>query len=232
MLNLRAIAGEYDWQERHIDIGKLPVFLENQQKGNYKVVLDPGRERREAAIHVNQSYEADPEIAKWLTQRRLPPRALARASTATSSTRRSGSASARRARSMPDEASPYSPGPEWRTKWSTLDVKQANELLDKIGLTKKDAEGFRLRTDGKGRLRLEVVTVAGGVRAVRRRSRRWSPSSGRRSASSSTSSSRSGRWYEKRAMATSIQIASWATTARTSCSRRRAGSCCRPRVLG
>ena len=37
VLNLRAIAGEYDYQARHIDIGKLPVFIENQQKGNYKV---------------------------------------------------------------------------------------------------------------------------------------------------------------------------------------------------
>ena len=42
-----------------------------------------------------------------------------------------------------------------------LDLKQANELLDKIGLTKKDAEGYRLRADGKGRLRLEMVTVGG-----------------------------------------------------------------------
>ena len=42
-----------------------------------------------------------------------------------------------------------------------LDLKQANELLDKVGLTKKDADGYRLRTDGKGRLRLEMVTVGG-----------------------------------------------------------------------
>jgi peptide/nickel transport system substrate-binding protein len=42
-----------------------------------------------------------------------------------------------------------------------LDLKQANELLDKVGLSKKDADGYRLRTDGKGRLRLEMVTVGG-----------------------------------------------------------------------
>ena len=42
MLNLRAIAGEYDYASRHVDLGKLPVFIENQQKGNYKVHLDPG----------------------------------------------------------------------------------------------------------------------------------------------------------------------------------------------
>ena len=55
----------------------------------------------------------------------------------------------------------YSPGPEWNKKWGVLDLKQANELLDKVGLTKKDAEGYRLRSDGKGRLRLEMVTVGG-----------------------------------------------------------------------
>jgi peptide/nickel transport system substrate-binding protein len=57
--------------------------------------------------------------------------------------------------------SPYNPGPEWRKKWSTFDQKQSNELLDKAGLDKKDGEGYRLRTDGKGRLRIEVTTVAG-----------------------------------------------------------------------
>jgi peptide/nickel transport system substrate-binding protein len=55
----------------------------------------------------------------------------------------------------------YSPGPEWNKKYATLDIKQANELLDKVGLSKKDSEGYRLRTDGKGRLRLELVTVGG-----------------------------------------------------------------------
>jgi peptide/nickel transport system substrate-binding protein len=61
----------------------------------------------------------------------------------------------------PADSTPYNPGPEWRKKWSTLDVKQSNALLDKIGLTKKDGEGYRLRADGKGRLRIELLTSAG-----------------------------------------------------------------------
>ena len=36
-------------------------------------------------------------------------------------------------------------------------------MLDAIGLDKKDAEGYRLRRDGKGRLRLEIMTVAGAA---------------------------------------------------------------------
>jgi peptide/nickel transport system substrate-binding protein len=50
VLNLRAIAGEYDFQARHIDIGKLPVFLENRAKGNYKVYLDPADSGCDACI--------------------------------------------------------------------------------------------------------------------------------------------------------------------------------------
>ena len=64
--NLRAIAGEYDIQERHMHLAKLPVFLENAKKGNYTVHLDPGLNGTDAAIHVGNSYEGDPEIAKLL----------------------------------------------------------------------------------------------------------------------------------------------------------------------
>lgn len=160
VLNLRAIAGQYDLQERHTALAKLPVFLENRAKGGYDVRLDPALNGSDATLQTNQAYEADPEIAKWLH-----------------------TADFRRALSMgidrdqlnetfwvgvgtpgsvaPAESVPYSPGPEWRKKWSTLDVTQANALLDRVGLSKKDGEGYRLRTDGKGRLRLELQTSAG-----------------------------------------------------------------------
>src|SRR5258708_11977825 len=62
---------------------------------------------------------------------------------------------------VPDDSVPEMPGPEYRKKWSVLDPKQANEILDKAGLDKKDADGYRLRTDGKGRLRIELVCFAG-----------------------------------------------------------------------
>ena len=153
VLNLRAIAGQYDIQERHTGMARIPVFLENRDKGGYDVRLDPALNGSDATLQTNQAYEADPEIAKWLQ-----------------------TADFRRALSMgidrdqlnetfwigigvpgsiaPSESTPYSPGPDWRKKWSTLDVKQANALLDKIGLSKKDGDGYRLRTDGKGRLRI------------------------------------------------------------------------------
>src|SRR5439155_684384 len=62
---------------------------------------------------------------------------------------------------VPADNKKDNPGPEWRKKWAVLDLNQANEMLDKLGLDKKHSEGYRQRTDGKGRLSI-VVTTWGG----------------------------------------------------------------------
>ena len=158
--NLRAIAGEYDIQERHMGLAKLPVFLENAKKGNYTVHLDPGLNGADSAIHIGNSYEGDPEIAKLLRNKDFRHAlALGIDRDQLNEAFWLGVGSPGSVAPAPDTI--YSPGPEWNKKWGVLDLKQANELLDKVGLTKKDADGYRLRTDGKGRLRLEMVTVGG-----------------------------------------------------------------------
>ncbi|MGQ9629410.1 MAG: ABC transporter substrate-binding protein [bacterium] len=159
VLNLRAIAGEIDYQSRHIDIQKLPVFLENQTKGDYKVHLDPGVYGSDTILQVNLAYDADPEIAKWLSNRDFR-RALSLGIDRDQINEAFFLGLGTPGSPVPSEDMPENPGPEWRKRWSTYDPKMANELLDKIGLDKKDAEGFRLRTDGKGRLRIELQTAA------------------------------------------------------------------------
>ena len=69
VLNLRAVSGEYDLQERHISLPKLPVLIENQKKGNYSIHLDTAQSGGDAALLVNTAYDGDPEIAKWLNTR-------------------------------------------------------------------------------------------------------------------------------------------------------------------
>jgi peptide/nickel transport system substrate-binding protein len=160
VLNLRAISGQYDLQERHTSMAKIPVFLENRSKGNYDLRLDPALNGSDATLQVNHAYEADPEVAKWLLTRDFR-RALSLGIDRDQLNETFWLGIGVAGSIIPAESSPYSPGPEWRKKWSVHDPKQANELLDKIGLTKKDAEGYRLRTDGKGRLRIELMTSAG-----------------------------------------------------------------------
>jgi peptide/nickel transport system substrate-binding protein len=160
VLNLRAMAGELDFQARHLDLGKVPVFLENQQRGGYKLYLDPGDYGGDMIIKFNLSYEADPEIAKWMNTtdfRRALSLGIDRAQINETFWLGTGTPSS----VVPADHNKYNPGPQYRTRWATYEVKKANEMLDKIGLDKKDAEGYRLRTDGKGRLRLEITTLGG-----------------------------------------------------------------------
>ena len=160
VINLRAIAGEYDSQARHIDISKLPVLLENQQKGHYRVYLDPSDQGADVGLFCNQSFERDAEIAKWLSTREFRialSHGIDRAQineTFLLGLAQTGSAA-------PGDRTPYFPGAEYRNLHVGYDVKKANAMLDKLGLTKKDAEGYRLRADGGGRLKLELTTYIG-----------------------------------------------------------------------
>jgi peptide/nickel transport system substrate-binding protein len=158
VVNLRAVAGSYDMQERHITLSKLPVILENQQKGGYKVHLDLALHGADTVLQVNQSFRADPEIAKWLTNadfRRALSLGIDRDQLNETFWLGIGTTGS----PVPASSSPYNPGKEWDKKWSTLDVAKANRMLDSIGLTKKDGEGFRVRTDNGERLRIQIQAV-------------------------------------------------------------------------
>jgi peptide/nickel transport system substrate-binding protein len=158
VLNLRAIAGEFDYQERHLSLANLPVFLENQETGNYTVHLDPAQHGADGAFMFNQSYEADPVIGDLLRNvdfRRALSLGVDRDSINEIIFLGIGVPGS----AVVAESSPFNPGPEYRELWSTHDPDQANALLDGIGLTERDAEGFRLRPDNGERLILELPTI-------------------------------------------------------------------------
>ena len=160
VLNLRVVAGEYDYASRHVDLGKLPVFIENQQKGGYKVYLDPGDYGGDMIIKFNLNYDADPEIGKWFNTadfRRALALGIDRDQINETFWLGTGTPSS----VVPADGNKYNPGPQYRKMWATLDIKKANEMLDKLGLAKKDSDGYRLRADGKGRLRIEIMTLGG-----------------------------------------------------------------------
>ena len=123
VINLRAMAGDYDEQERHIDLGKLPVLLDNQAKGNYKVHLDLGFAGSDFMFQVNQSFTGDAEIRKWLTNadfRRALSMGIDRDQLNETFWLGVGTPGSL----APGDSMPQSPGPEWRKKWSMLDVAQ------------------------------------------------------------------------------------------------------------
>jgi len=166
-LNLAAIAGELDEQERHINLLNYPVLKENEQKlGKYKILLwsSPGGE--DAGVIFNQTYAKDPELGKIFANRDF------RIAMSYAINRKQiwdsaylGTGEPRQA--VPKKGHPYYPGDEYAYKYTEYKPDLANQMLDKIGLDKKDADGFRLLPNGKRMLiDFSVVEVFGPYRDI------------------------------------------------------------------
>ena len=163
VLNLRAIAGEYDFQSRNLDIAKLPLFLQYQDEAGYRVHVNTSDIGAAVGFEVNQNYDLDAEIGKWLQNtdfRRALSLGIDRQQVNEAFFLGMGFCGS----AAPAPTNRYYPGDEYSTLWSTYDPDRANALLDAIGLDKKDSEGFRVRTDNGQRLVVEAVTVSGQSR--------------------------------------------------------------------
>ena len=153
-LNLRAIAGEFDFQGRHIQKDKLRVFLQNQQKGNYTMDV-VGATSGGWGFSLNQTFESDEEVANWMRNRDFRI-ALSHAIDREEINAVAYQGLATNQAVVPHPAVPSYLGPGWETKNSTYDPALSNFILDFIGLDKKDSNGMRLRKDGKDPLEIEV----------------------------------------------------------------------------
>src|SRR5260370_25355871 len=140
-----------------MDTAKLPAYKENEQKGGYTVGFWKWHHGTEAGFFVTQSYDADPEIAKWLTNKDFRI-ALSLGIDRDQLNETFWLGQGEPGGAAPAEDSPFNAGPGSRKLHATLDVKQANDLLDKLGLA-KGPDGMRMRTHGKGPLILTVITV-------------------------------------------------------------------------
>ena len=57
VLQLKAMAGEIDFQARHIDFANFPTLKANEEQGGYRVLTWPNMTENEASVHMNQSYQ-------------------------------------------------------------------------------------------------------------------------------------------------------------------------------
>jgi len=163
VLNLKAIAGEFTVQGRHIDLSKLPVFKENSDKGNYRIQFWRQPESGIANLYINESWgdgaNGEPELASFLTNKDF-----------------------RAALSMGIERDeinevfflglgeigglcmgwddPNNPGKYIGEDYVQFNPDAANALLDSIGLDKKDSDGMRLMPSGEKIVVTHSVAVA------------------------------------------------------------------------
>ncbi len=171
VLNLKAIAGEIDFQHRHIDMAKVPVVRENADKCECSVKFWPSPGGAQGGLTVNLTYglggttenplvyEVDEEIQKWLTNKDF----RIALSNAVDRQRINEVVFLGLGQNMQGgfiKGHAFYPGDDWATKHQEGPAK-ANEILDGLGLDKKDGDGMRLRTDGSGEtLIFELAYIA------------------------------------------------------------------------
>lgn len=146
-LALKMVAGEYDYQDWSTAVADYPVFVDGQEQGNYQVFMAPSLWSSIAAYSVNQQYTGDPADAAILQDVRFR-QALSHAIDRDEINQivALGQGQPYQATIHPS-ASYYKD--EWGTAYTQYDPDTANALLDEMGMTGRDSEGFRLRPDGQ-----------------------------------------------------------------------------------
>ncbi|MBC7320870.1 ABC transporter substrate-binding protein [bacterium] len=154
VVQMKAMNGELSMQTFHLPLTSYPILKENESKGGYRVLLWPSA-TAEAVLYPNHNYKEDPVIGALLrnpTFKKALSMAIDRE--AINKVVTLGLAVATQL-SPPKGDALYNK--DIANAYSQYDPQKASELLDSIGLSKKDKDGFRLRPDGK----LLTLTIIG-----------------------------------------------------------------------
>jgi len=148
VLQLKIINGEAQIAFMNTTFGNYPLYKENEEAGGYQVNLIPGSTGAEVQYTPNQTHP-DPvqrEIYLDVRFRRALSSAINRDEINESVF--FGIATPRQS-TIPSAAVYYKP--EWGEEhpYAKYDTRTANRLLDEVGLTDRDADGFRKRKDGQ-----------------------------------------------------------------------------------
>jgi len=147
LLTAKIIAGEVDLQGLNTRLEDYPLYMENAEKGNYRVFLYPNTRANECSIMFNLTYEEDPvlrDIFRDVRFRRAASLAIDREEI--NKVLYFGKAEPWQTTVLPS-SSYYEEG--FGKAYAQYDLKEANRLLDEMGLKWDENHEWRLRPDGK-----------------------------------------------------------------------------------
>ena len=153
-LNLAAVAGEIDFQGRHINMSSYPVLKENEDTGNYRVVTWPTFGGSDAVVMFNQTW-VGPEAAAF--QNKDFRIALSHAIDRDAIKELAFFGLGESRQGVPAPFHPYYPGDEYAFRYTQFEPDTSNSILDGF-MPNKDADGFRLLPDGS-KLDIEISVV-------------------------------------------------------------------------
>ena len=146
-LMLDALSGKLDIQERHIDsLQNKPTLSQNMQKGGYRLIELVNAGSQQVQIYLNLTHK-DPKMREMFANKEF------RQALSLGMNRKEIIDLVYLGQSEPYQTGPR-PGHPWfneklSRQFTNHDPKQANDILDRIGYSKRDAQKFRLRPDGQ-----------------------------------------------------------------------------------
>ncbi len=156
-INLKAMNGEVGMQSRHLAFTNYPLFMENRERGGYRLFhwISAGGGENILALNLNHK---DPVLREIFGDRRFRI-ALSYALNRQELNEVAFFGIARPRQVSPPAASPYY-DPAYEKAYVKYNPDKANRLLDEMGLDEKTRDGIRLRPDGKPlAIRIEVPDV-------------------------------------------------------------------------
>jgi peptide/nickel transport system substrate-binding protein len=156
---LKASSGELDFEAYYLSLKDVQVLKQNQDKGNYKVLLPNALDTSALAFMPNRTVK-DQVLLDLFNKLDF------RIALSISINRKAINDTLFFGLATPFPALPLPSNSYFKPEWATLHIEydpdHANQLLDGLGLTNKDSAGFRMRPDGSGRISMLVEDAATG----------------------------------------------------------------------
>jgi peptide/nickel transport system substrate-binding protein len=157
LYNLKIITGETDLAFTATSFDNFSLYKENESAQNYTVHELVGPSHSETLLRFSLA-SIDPVKAQYYSQAKF------RQAMSIAINREEINKVVFKGKGVPRQAT-IKPGvsyynPEWAEAYAEYDPATANKWLDEVGLDKKDADGFRVGSDGK--TMLTVVQYAAG----------------------------------------------------------------------
>lgn len=154
---LKTIAGELDFV-RALGTANLPVLSDNKAKGNYRFAYADWMPNSFGNIMFN--FDSPDPVKKALYNNKEFRHALSLAINREEIIKLIYKGGVFASQVAPMRGAPYHGESELFQSWAKFDPAQANQILDKIGLTARGPDGFRLGTDGKELVLIISATTA------------------------------------------------------------------------
>jgi ABC-type dipeptide/oligopeptide/nickel transport system permease component/ABC-type transport system substrate-binding protein len=152
LVAIKAAGGGATFQSRYLSYDQYTYLMDQREKGNYQLYHWYGGDRSWFVLQPNLNRRTSPNHPEWEKKRDLMREKTFRQALSLAINRDSVIKAEYNYQAEPAQVAPGRESPFFHEKafkaYTDFDPKRANRMLNDLGLTRRDREGFRTFTDG------------------------------------------------------------------------------------